>query len=51
MIHIWEQLAYSLLTLDPTLALRRGGMGWGEGFQAATGPTAPLYMRGLGREW
>lgn len=49
MIHIWQQLAHRLLTLDPTLAVKREGMGE-ESLQAATAPTAPLCMRGLGQE-
>lgn len=50
MIHIWEQLAHSLLTLDPTLASRGGEMGE-EGLQAATAPTSsPLCIHGWPRE-
>lgn len=43
LIHIWGQLAHSLLTLDPTLASGVGGRKVGkEGLQAATAPIARL---------
>lgn len=52
MIHIWEQLAHSLLTLDPTLAVKRGEERRNEGRRPSgcrRAHSRPLHAR-LGEE-
>lgn len=50
LIHIWEQLAHSLLTLDPTLA-SRGRENGGRRPSGCYSTLSPFGRHGLGREW